>query len=252
MERTMKNLIWKKSPVKLGESFTPAVGNALPRRVDLRQWCSPIEDQGQLGSCTANAIVSMLEWLENKNHETSFARLSRLFVYFNERNMEGTITSDAGAFLHDGISSLSQYGICDETVWPYNESMFACRPNDDAYKAASTRRYHTYNRIDGQAAMLACLAEGYPFVFGAQVSESSFCVDVPGGIVPMITGYEKDLGGHAMCCVGYDLDKQYFIVRNSWGPSWGDNGYCYFPINYLGNQDFADDFWTVRGTFSTN
>jgi C1A family cysteine protease len=252
-EKEMKTLHWLKSLRVITESlYAPQATTEIPLRVDLRQWCSPIEDQGQLGSCTANAIVSMLEWLENKNRETNFVRLSRLFVYFNERNMEGTTTSDAGAFIHDGIGSISQLGICEESVWPYNESMFAVKPNQQAYTEALTRRYHSYSRVESKEGMLACLAEGYPFVFGVQVSESEFCGDLPGGLVKMITGNETDLGGHAMCCVGYDLDKNHFIVRNSWGPDWGDNGYCYFPIEYLTDPEFSDDFWTVRKTYSDN
>jgi C1A family cysteine protease len=247
----MKTLNWMRSLYHLQEHVvTPTTTPEFPQHVDLRQWCSPIEDQGQIGSCTANAIVSMLEWLENKNKDTNFVRLSRLFVYYNERNMEGSTTTDSGAFIHDGINSIGQLGICEEPIWPYDEAKFTVKPSDTAYTEALQRRYHTYSRISGKEQMLACLTEGYPFVFGVQVEESTFCTEVPGGMVAMITGDEKDLGGHAMCCVGYDMEKELFIVRNSWGEEWGDKGYCYFPFEYL--VYFADDCWTVRNTYTDN
>lgn len=245
----MYQLTWKKSGIKPQTIYKPKA-DMVPQQVDLRQYCSPVEDQGQLGSCTANAIVGMLEWLENKNRDTQNVHLSRLFVYYNERFVEGQVNQDAGAFIHDGINSLSVNGICEEQSWPYVESMYATKPSPAAYTEALTRRYHTYHQLSSQD-LIGCLAEGYPFVFGVPVQESTFCSEVlPGAMVPMITGYESDLGGHAMCCVGYDMTKNVFIVRNSWGPNWGDNGYCYFPIDYL--EKFGDDFWTVRGTFSNS
>lgn len=246
----MRALQWKKS-LAAAMAFYHPKAERIPTDVDLRQYCTPVEDQGQLGSCTANAIVGMLEWMENKNRDTNVVRLSRLFVYFNERNIEGDIAEDAGAFIHDGINSLATLGICEESVWPYKENMFAVKPSAAAYDEALHHRYHNYHQLNGsKASLIGCLAEGYPFVFGVPVSEHKFCVDLPGGIVPMITGRERDLGGHAMCCVGYDLIRDVFIVRNSWGPDWGDNGYCYFPMDYL--TKFGDDFWTVRGTYSNN
>ena len=243
----MYKLTWKKSGIKPQVIYQPKA-DIIPQQVDLRQYCSPVEDQGQLGSCTANAIVGMLEWLENKNRDVNNVRLSRLFVYYNERNIEGQVNEDAGAFIHDGIGSLATNGICEEQTWPYNESMIAVKPSPVAYSQALSRRYHTYHQLSGKAGLIGCLAEGYPFVFGVPVQESTFCSEyLPGAMVPMITGNERDLGGHAMCCVGYDMQKDVFIVRNSWGPDWGDKGYCYFPIDYI--TYFGDDFWTVRGTF---
>jgi len=95
----------------------------LPRKIDMRSKCSPVDDQGQLGSCTANALVGALEFLELKDG-AQFVDLSRLFVYYNERVIEGTVDQDSGAFIRDGIKSVAKQGVCTESEWPYKISRF--------------------------------------------------------------------------------------------------------------------------------
>src|SRR6266403_2468942 len=217
-----------------------------PAKVDLRSKCSPVEDQGQLGSCTANALVGALEFLEIKDG-APFVDLSRLFVYYNERMIEGTVNQDSGAFIRDGIKSLAKLGVCTETEWPYKISMFTKKPTPACYRSAKKHRILSYHRISTTDEMRTCLAEGFPFVFGFSVYSSFESVTVArSGVLNMPTKNERVVGGHAVMAAGYDDTQQRFIVRNSWGTDWGQKGYFTMPYLYLGSRNLSDDFWTIR------
>jgi C1A family cysteine protease len=241
------NIIYK--PVDETQKITQ-----LPASVDLRSMCSKIEDQGQLGSCTSNAIVGNLEFLEIKDKIAAFADLSRLFVYYNERVIEHSINYDNGASLRDGIKTIAAQGICTEKLWPYDISKFRNRPNEVCYKDALNHRATAYYRIDNLTQMRICLADGFPFVFGFSVFESFESPEVANtGIVPMPAMTEQLLGGHAVCAVGYNMDKKIFtnsigsgLIRNSWGTNWGEAGYFWMPLEYLINRNLSNDFWSIR------
>ena len=218
----------------------------LPPSIDLRSVCSEVEDQGQLGSCTANALAGALECLEKKD-KVHFEDFSRLFIYYNERVIEHTIKSDSGAMIRDGIKTLAKQGICSEEIWPYKVSQFAVKPSAACYKQALNHQITSYYRIHTLDEMRACLAEGFPFVFGFTVYESFESQDVARtGIVNMPKSGEKALGGHAVMAVGYNDRQKRFIVRNSWGDTWGMKGYFTMPYNYVADRDLSDDFWTIR------
>ena len=218
----------------------------LPGKVDLRADCSPVEDQGQLGSCTANALVGLLEYLEIV-HKVAFVDLSRLFVYYNERVIENTVNEDAGAMLRDGIKTLVRQGVCLEKSWPYKISRFAVRPSAHCYREALNYQVLSYQRILTVNEMRACLADGFPFVFGFAVYESFESEEVARtGMVRMPGSAERLLGGHAVLAVGYSDAKKQFIVRNSWGTNWGIGGYFMMPYEYLADRYLSDDFWTVK------
>jgi C1A family cysteine protease len=219
---------------------------ALPRAVDLRSICSPIENQGQLGSCTANALAGALEFLQRKDG-VSFQDVSRLFIYFNERTLENTITTDSGAMLRDGIKTLADFGVCSEVLWPYTISRFASKPTPSCYKAAKTHQITSYTRLETTDDMRTCLAAGFPFVFGFTVYESFESTQVARtGIAPLPKLGESTLGGHAVMAVGYDDARKRFLCRNSWGTQWGLEGYFWIPYAYLGDRRLSDDFWTIR------
>ena len=170
----------------------------LPRKVDLRPLCSKVEDQGQLGSCTANALAGALEFLEMKD-KVSFEDFSRLFIYYNERTMEHTIDSDSGAMIRDGIKTLAKQGVCPETKWPYVISKFKVKPATSCYKDAASHIITSYHRILTLDEMRACLAGGFPFVFGFTVYESFVRRQVAKtGTVSMPKKGEQALGGHAV------------------------------------------------------
>jgi C1A family cysteine protease len=221
----------------------------LPQRIDLRAKCSPVEDQGRLGSCTANSLVGALEFLEKKEG-TRFVDLSRLFIYYNERAIEGTVDQDSGAFIRDGIKSLVKQGVCPEQQWPYivDKVTFKRKPSAGCYTAAKKHRITSYHRINTTDEMRTCLADGFPFVFGFTVYESFESAAVArSGVLNLPAAKENVVGGHAVMGVGYnDADKR-FLIRNSWGADWGKKGYFTMPYAYLSDRNLSDDLWTIRG-----
>jgi len=221
---------------------------ALPPSVDLRSHCPPVYDQGQLGSCTANAIAAAMQFDRMKQKQKPEFIPSRLFIYYNERVMEGTVDSDSGAMIRDGIKSVSKQGDCPEREWPYDIAKFAEKPKPKCYKDALKYKAIQYQRlVRNLNQMKGCLASGFPFVFGFTVYESFESQQVAQtGIVPMPQPTEQLMGGHAVLAVGYDDAQQRFIVRNSWGEGWGMHGYFTMPYTYLNDSDLSDDFWTIR------
>ena len=218
----------------------------LPASVDLRSQCPKVVDQGQLGSCTANALVGALEFLMIKDNKP-YADLSRLFLYYDERVIEGTVDQDSGAMIRDGIKSLAQQGVCTEALWPYDIEVFTNTPTPACYDEALNYEIVSYQRIDTVDEMRSCLADGFPFVFGFTVYDSFESQEVAQtGIVPMPQPDEQELGGHAVVGVGYDDAQKRFVVRNSWGEDWGMKGYFTIPYDYLSNRNLSDDFWTIR------
>ena len=219
----------------------------LPSRADLRPQCPPVYDQGQLGSCTANAIGAAIEFDRLKQRQPDFVP-SRLFIYYNERVMEHTVSSDSGAQIRDGIKSVGKQGDCPEPEWPYVIAKFRTEPPARCYRHAVKHTAVLYQRLTPIANQLkGCLASGYPFVFGFTVYESFESAQVAKtGHVGMPRPSEQVVGGHAVVAVGYDDAKQWFIIRNSWGTRWGLKGYFTMPYAYATDPNLADDFWTIR------
>ena len=221
---------------------------ALPAKMDLRPHCPPVYDQGQLGSCTGNAIAGAVQFEREKQHLTPDFVPSRLFIYYGERVIEGTVASDSGAQIRDGIKVVANQGVPPETDWPYDIAKFAQKPPPLAYNDALHDRAVSYSRLaQTLSQMKGCLATGFPFVFGFTVYDSFESQQVAQtGVVPMPAAGESVLGGHAVMAVGYDDSQQRFIVRNSWGASWGMKGYFTIPYAYLTQQNLSSDFWTIR------
>jgi C1A family cysteine protease len=225
----------------------PMRGASLPASADLRAGCPPVCDQGGLGSCTANAIGAAIEFDQTKQKLTA-STPSRLFIYYNERVIEGSVETDSGAQIRDGIKSVASDGACPEPMWPYIEENFASRPAASCYSFAKLHPAVQYARVTQDAVHLkSCLAAGYPFVFGFTVYESFEGDDVArSGMVEMPGETESVVGGHAVMAVGYNDSVQRFLVRNSWGPGWGVGGYFTIPYAYLTDSNLADDFWVIR------
>lgn len=216
----------------------------LPKDVDLRNTCSVIEDQGNLGSCTAQALAGNLEFLDKKI-DSVYSDVSRLFIYYNERALMDSIDYDSGASLRIGIKTLKNDGACEESMWPYKIDKFDDKPPAKCYNDALKHRIKTYHRIMSLPEMLTCLADGYPFVFGFTVYEGFEAQKVVRtGVVDMPKKKEKAIGGHAVLAVGYYQKNERFLVRNSWGEGWGMSGYFTMPFEYL--TTLAGDFWTIR------
>jgi C1A family cysteine protease len=226
--------------------FKAQAGVILPPAVDLTEQDTPIMDQGSLGSCTAHALAGTYQFLKKK--ETgSFFNVSRLFIYYNERVIEGDVDQDGGAQIRDGIQSLNKTGVCPETDWAYDVAQFAALPPTSAYTDALKNEITSYEMLQSLQDMKACLASGYPFAFGFTVYdffESDEMVRT--GMLQMPTNDSQCLGGHAVCCVGYDDTKKAAKIRNSWGPDWGPfGGYFWMPYAYLANQNLTSDAWKI-------
>jgi C1A family cysteine protease len=226
----------------------PVTRGPLPASVDLRNQCPPVYDQGQLGSCTGNGIAAAVQYDRMKQKLTPDFAPSRLFIYYNERVIEHAVNSDNGAQIRDGIKSVAHLGVCPESEWAYDIKKFADKPLPNCYTDALKYTAVQYQKL-GQDInqMKGCLASGYPIVFGFTVYDSFESPQVAkSGAVPMPATSEKVLGGHCVVAVGYDDSQQRFIVRNSWGTTWGTQGYCTMPYAYLGDANLASDFWTIR------
>lgn len=211
----------------------------LPASVDLRPRCPPVYDQGQVGSCTANAIGAAVQFLE-----PAFMP-SRLFLYYNERLADGDVDQDGGSTLSQGVLQIAQLGLCPESAWPYDESKVFTKPSRACYASALRHKFPHHAHVIGTDELKRTLASGHPVVLGLLLFESFETVEVArSGMVPMPGPHEQMMGGHAVTCVGYREDGR-FIFRNSWGAGWGDHGYFYLPEQYLRDERIASDFWVV-------
>jgi C1A family cysteine protease len=213
---------------------------------DLKGW-QEAYSQGNLGSCTANAIGRAMDIVRLLQGNEPILP-SRLFIYFNERAVEGSILSDAGACIRDGIKLVARLGACQETEWPYDIAKFKDVPGFMCYIHAIQFQALEYRSIDNTSLydLKHCIADGRPFVYGFSVYDS-FESDIVAktGIVPMPKPDENCLGGHAVCCYSYSDDDQTFTTINSWGKDFGLNGSFKIPYAYLTNPDLASDFWTI-------
>jgi C1A family cysteine protease len=216
-----------------------ATGAVLPPSVDLRSRLPAPWDQGQLGSCTAFGIGAVVCFLHG------FVG-SQLWLYYNERKIEGTIRQDAGAEIRDGIKVVSKLGLPLEAAWPYVISRFRKAPPAAANKAAKQELVSEYQRLNGATDYLDCLASDFPFVVGISVFESFESDAVAStGKVPMPAKNEQVIGGHCIAVVGYTPQHD-FICRNSWGTGWGMTGHFILPNAYLASSDLATDAWVVK------
>lgn len=225
----------------------------LPDHTDLRSYCSPVEDQGELGSCTANAGTSAMELLAIKMGKPRI-NYSRLFLYYAERVKieNGDPNDDSGAQIRDTMKSLATFGCCAETTWPYDVAKFGVAPPDPAWIEANNHQILKYVRCIGLTGIKAAIASGSSVVIGFSVPEnmeSDECAKT--GFVKYPTPDEQIVGGHAVHAVGYD-DKLthdgvagFIIFQNSWSEQWGDKGFGYLPYKFF-TTGMASDFWTIR------
>ena len=225
-----------------------AILRKLPLKIDLRPKCPPVYDQGELGSCTANAIGAAFEFELIRQKPIEDFVPSRLFIYYNERVIEHTVDSDSGAQIRDGMKSINKQGVCQEPLWSYEIQKFMIKPSTPCYTEALKHQALSYHRVPQTLnQMKGCLLEGFPFVFGFTVYESFESAAVAKtGKLNMPKKNESVVGGHAVVAVGYDDTSKRFIVRNSWGAAWGIKGYFTIPYDYLLDDNLANDFWTIR------
>lgn len=240
---------------------------SIPTKMDLRSKCPPVFDQGQLGSCTANAGVAARMMRDGIS-----TTLSRLYLYYEERALEGTTGEDAGATMRSICKALHKSGVCPEAAWPYDAGKYADKPSDAATDAAGTYKIAVYKTFSNDGVDDVTQIKQYiatnnrPVLLGMEVYESMESDAVAkSGIVPMPGKNESLLGGHAVLAVGYDDEFNYgttcigsilgalvgsstkgaFLVRNSWGADWGQEGYFWLPYAYV-QKGLAYDFWVLE------
>ncbi len=230
--------------------YEPAKGTtaaSLPPKVDLRPHMSPVEDQGQTSSCTANAVAGSYEYWMKRFTEKDYD-VSRLFIYYNARWRNNEQDKDAGSVIQLGMEGLQNFGACSEGTWPFAPKLVTVKPNGASYEEAAPMKVHDTRSVPVDLeSWKKCLAEGNPIIFGCLLFNSFDECGNRGGVVQMPAPTElgrESHGAHAMCCVGYSDPEGVFIVRNSWGEKWGDKGYCYLPYNYLMNSKLnLGDSW---------
>lgn len=215
-------------------------------RGDLRStgFMPPVYDQGNIGSCTANAIAAAVAY-EHASQASLIIEPSRLFIYANERIAEGTpLGQDSGACIRDGVSSVARQGVCLEQDWPYIESAFSVQPPQNCYEDALQELALEYCSVSDED-IESMIAAGYPVIVGVSVFESFESASVAStGVMPMPADSEQCVGGHAVLVVGYDKAAGTLTVRNSWGDSWGMKGYFTMPREYL--SKYGSDFWVIK------
>lgn len=261
-----RGLGWRRQTLDLRDhahayAAHPRVAAALPPYVDLRPMMPPVYDQGQLGSCVANATAALLQYERRRLSVPEGDRVpSRLMIYYGAREMEGTAAVDAGSEIRDAIKFVAANGTAFEDgpdAWPYDVSRFAQRPPRACYDSAYRDAGVIYRPVAQNATQLmAALAEGWPVAFGFMVYSGldsdeiarNYRDDPASGRLIMPGRNERAEGGHAVVLVGYDYANRSFLVRNSWGGAWGLRGYFIMPFEYVVRPDLSSDFWTVQLT----
>jgi C1A family cysteine protease len=226
-------------------AFAPKATQALPQSVDLRNKLPQVWNQGSIGSCVAHAVAAAHIAAQKKNGKAAVMP-SRLALYFQARAVRGWQYQDSGCYITDAMKVTAKLGAANEKLYPYTTSKFTMKPPASVYKDALLRQTVEYQKIDSTkpAVIKAALAEGHPVVFGSTLYENhDKLVD---NIMPDPDLTTSVIGGHAMTIVGYDDEKQLFLVRNSWGKTWGDNGHHWMSYRYITNLSLTDDVWILK------
>ncbi|HNF24755.1 MAG TPA: C1 family peptidase, partial [Leptospiraceae bacterium] len=239
-------------PASNAKVYSKGKVKKLPPKVDLRKFMTPVENQKDTNSCTANAVAGACEYLLKQAMGKKAYDISRMFIYYNARAKTGDPIEDQGSVIQYAVESLQKLGACPEKLWTFDKAHVNKKPDKKAYEAAQKFKIKDKQSVPTDLqTMKEVLALGHPIIFGTQLFASFDECEENGGFVPMPspkeTGRESH-GGHAMLIVGYSDPDKVFIVRNSWGKEWGDKGYCYMPYNYLANEKLTGDCWSLIST----
>lgn len=224
-----------------------AAADPLPPVVDLRNFCSPTEDQRQTQSCVANAVVGALEILQRKEGHSS-QDLSRLFVYYNSRCLDGPTIEDVGTYVHTAMAAIMAHGICEERMWPFNETVINDRPTEACFANAKNYRGVEFAEIEKGTPLTHVLARGIPVVMAVKLPREAYNAADATGVMKLPEdggGSAHTHGNHSMVVVGYDLDAKTYLVRNSWGEGWAKGGYFQMPFAIFDERGFAGQSWAI-------
>jgi C1A family cysteine protease len=217
----------------------------LPELVDLRPAMPPVWDQGDVGSCVGHGVAAAHYCAQKMSGAKVQITPSRLFIYYNGRVLDGTTKQDAGTFIRSAVKALAKQGVPDEGFWRYNPLKWPVKPPVAAYFNAKFHQAVSYRRVDNtnELALKSALAQDLPVVFGATLYEDFY--DLVDNSVSFPDSTRRTIGGHCMLIVGYSDDRGAFLVRNSWGRGWGDDGYHWMPYAYVTSRELCDDFWVL-------
>jgi C1A family cysteine protease len=243
---TTRKLGWMPAlPDARAYAFAPKTTKALPKAVDLRGSLPAVWNQGSIGSCVAHAVSAAHIAAQKKNAKTATLP-SRLALYFQARAVRGWQNQDTGCFITDAMKVTAKLGVANEKLYPYIVSRFTLKPPVSVYKDSLLRQTLEYQKLDSTKpqVIMAALAEGFPVVFGSTLYENH--TDLVNNVMPDPDLTTSIVGGHAMTIVGYDAEKKLFLVRNSWGRTWGDNGHHWMSYQYICNLSLTDDVWILK------
>ena len=218
----------------------------IPSHRDDRAAMPPVYNQLRTNSCCGNGTAGALQYMRRKEGLEDFIP-SRMFIYYNGRAMDGSEGHDGGSQVRNVIKSVATSGACAETEWTFDTNHINSKPTDKCYYDAKTDLVTSYASVPQDIdAIRACIANDIPVVFGFSIY-SQFESDAMAqtGMLEMPGPFSIQLGGHCVVACGYSDKSKVVIVRNSWGKSWGDSGYMYFPYDYLVNPRLCADFWQI-------
>lgn len=224
---------------------------APPVKSSLQSTLAPVLDQGNLGSCVSNAVSNTMKCIDIKNNRSNRVGLySRLFNYYNTRILENSVFNDDGCQIRNAVKVINKIGSTDEIIWPYTISKFRDKPTQTAYSDAVTKKITKYRRVNQtRTDIKSCINSGYPVIIGFLCFSSMFTLNAFNtGNIPMPKRGEQIYGGHCVIIVGYNDATQTYDFQNSWGTSWGNQGFGTIPYAFIENPNYATDFWMVENT----
>ena len=227
-------------------STTGAGAQPLPPVVDLRKYCSPVEDERKTGTCVANAVVGALELLQRREGH-SVQDLSRLFVFYNSRKLHDSEPGSGGTFVNTAMAAIIAYGICEERMWPFSEITLYDEPTRACYENAENYRGVEFAELASDTPLTHVIARGIPVIIGVSLPREAYMAAHQTGVmqIPAGAGTDHDHGNHAMLVVGYDLEQRMYIVRNSWGERYAQGGYFMMPFAIFENSAMARQNWAI-------
>lgn len=223
-----------------------------PSMVDLARYCSPVEDQGHVGSCVANAVVGALEYLLLRDGY-GYEELSRLFVYYNARRI-GDRLGQSGTTAQRALAGIMAWGVCPASMWPYQPLMVDSQPTTDCYTKAQNFKGLQIAQVGWGDGVRQMLANNLPVCIAMRTAPGDFArARESGKLEPPANGqWEQAGGGHAMLAVGYDDHRNAWLVRNSWGAGWGNGGYVWIDYDYLHHYTTGENYrpppWVISQT----
>lgn len=216
--------------------------NSLRPEVDLRLWDSLVEDQQQLGSCVGNAVTNAYELMVKRLYPVAFTDLSRLFVYYNARDIENMLGQDEGVYeIRSALKGLKSHGVCKEQIWPYDISRVNEKPSIEAYQEAQHRSIVSYSAVSTLNEILDAINSNQPVVTGITIYSNFYLVDMNNSVLSLPKSSDQKIGGHAVTLLGYSLPLQQILAKNSFGQDWGQGGYFWLPFEYV--REYTFEHW---------